>query len=48
VLLGVIVSAVAVGAGLDVADPLIGLAITALILRITVHAWRTIRADQSH
>jgi len=42
--LGVIVSAVLVWAGLRVADPLVGLAITALILRITVQAWQTIAA----
>jgi cation diffusion facilitator family transporter len=46
--LGVVASAAAVAVGLDMADPLIGLAITALILRITVQAWRTIRADQSN
>jgi cation diffusion facilitator family transporter len=41
--LGVIASAGAVALGLDIADPLIGLAISALILRITLQAWRTIR-----
>jgi divalent metal cation (Fe/Co/Zn/Cd) transporter len=43
--LGVIVSAVGVAAGIDTADPLVSLAITALILRITWQAWRTIRSD---
>ncbi|HEV7525167.1 MAG TPA: cation diffusion facilitator family transporter [Acidimicrobiia bacterium] len=43
--LGVVASAAVVWAGVRVADPLIGLAITALILRITWQAWRTIRAD---
>ena len=43
--LGVIASAFAVWIGLDRADPLIGLAITAVILRITWQDWRTIRAD---
>ncbi len=43
--LGVIASAGAVWVGLDRADPLIGLAITAVILRITWQAWHTIRAD---
>jgi cation diffusion facilitator family transporter len=43
--LGVVASAGVVAAGLRVADPLIGLAITALILRITWQAWHTIRAD---
>jgi divalent metal cation (Fe/Co/Zn/Cd) transporter len=33
-----------VAAGLQVADPLIGLAITIVILRITRQSWRTIRA----
>jgi cation diffusion facilitator family transporter len=42
--LGVVASAVVVGVGFERADPLIGLAITALILRITWQAWRTIRA----
>jgi cation diffusion facilitator family transporter len=43
--LGVVASAIVVALGLRIADPLIGLAITALILRITWDAWRTIRAD---
>jgi divalent metal cation (Fe/Co/Zn/Cd) transporter len=42
--LGVVASALVVGIGFERADPLIGLAITALILRITWQAWRTIRA----
>lgn len=41
--LGVTLSAVVVALGLDVADPLIALAITAVILRITWQSWRTIR-----
>jgi divalent metal cation (Fe/Co/Zn/Cd) transporter len=45
--LGVVASAAVVGAGVKIADPLIGLAITALILRITAQAWRTIRTDDS-
>jgi cation diffusion facilitator family transporter len=40
--LGVVASAVVVALGFERADPLIGLAITALILRITWQAWRTI------
>ena len=40
--LAVVASAVAVGIGLGVADPLIGLAITAVILRITWHSWQTV------
>jgi cation diffusion facilitator family transporter len=42
--LAVIASAVVVALGLDVADPLIGLAITLVILRITLDSWRTVRA----
>jgi cation diffusion facilitator family transporter len=41
--LGVVASAALLALGLDLADPLIGLAITALILRITWHSWRTVR-----
>jgi cation diffusion facilitator family transporter len=41
--LGVVASAIVVALGLRVADPVIGLAITALILRITWASWRTIR-----
>jgi cation diffusion facilitator family transporter len=40
---GVVASAVAVALGAQVADPLIGLAISLLILRITWQAWRTVR-----
>ena len=42
--LGVVLSAAVVGLGAEIADPLIGLAITLVILRITVHSWRTVRA----
>jgi cation diffusion facilitator family transporter len=41
--LGVVIAAGAVAIGIPRADPLVGLAITALILRITVQAWRTVR-----
>jgi cation diffusion facilitator family transporter len=41
--LGVVASSVVVAAGLDLGDPIIGLVITAVILRITWQAWRTIR-----
>lgn len=44
--LGVIASAAAVAIGLDVADPLIGLGITLLILRITWQSWLTVRGEQ--
>jgi cation diffusion facilitator family transporter len=43
--LGVVASAAAVALGLRVADPLIGLAITGLILRITWVSWRTVRGS---
>lgn len=41
--LGVIASAVLVATGAEVADPLIGLAITLVILRITWESWVTVR-----
>jgi cation diffusion facilitator family transporter len=41
--LGVVLSAVVVSLGFDMGDPLIALAITFVILRITVQSWRTIR-----
>jgi divalent metal cation (Fe/Co/Zn/Cd) transporter len=41
--LGVVASAIAVGIGMQVADPIIGLAITLIILRITWQSWRTVR-----
>ena len=41
--LGVVASAIAVGIGADIADPIIGLAITLIILRITWQSWRTVR-----
>jgi len=41
--LAVVASAFAVSIGLELADPLIGLAITVVILRITWQSWRTIR-----
>ncbi len=40
--LGVIASAALVAMGFSVADPLVGLAITVLILRITWQSWKTI------
>jgi cation diffusion facilitator family transporter len=41
--LGVVASAGLVALGLQIADPLIGLAITLVILRITWQSWRTVR-----
>jgi cation diffusion facilitator family transporter len=46
--LAVIVSAVAVSLGLTLADPVIGLGISALILRITWQSWRTVRDGHTH
>ena len=43
--LGVLASASVVALGLDIADPLIGLAITIVILKITWDSWHTVRAD---
>lgn len=45
--LAVVGSAAAVALGLRVADPLIGLAITVVILRITRDSWRTVRHDHA-
>ena len=42
--LGVVLSAIVVAIGIEIADPLIGLAITLIILHITWHSWQTIRA----
>jgi divalent metal cation (Fe/Co/Zn/Cd) transporter len=46
--LAVIGSAVAVALGAQVLDPLIGLGITAVILRITWQSWQTVRAYDGH
>ena len=43
--LGVVASAAVVALGLEIADPLIGLAITVVILRITWDSWRTVRTS---
>ncbi|HEV7806277.1 MAG TPA: cation diffusion facilitator family transporter [Solirubrobacteraceae bacterium] len=42
--LAVVASAAVVAVGLPIADPLIGLAITIVILRITLESWKTVRA----
>ncbi len=42
--LAVVASAAAVALGAQVVDPLIGLGITAVILRITWRSWQTVRA----
>jgi len=46
--LAVVASAAAVAVGLQVADPLIGLAISGVILKITVDSWRTVRGHPHH
>jgi cation diffusion facilitator family transporter len=44
--LAVIASAIVVAMGLRIGDPIIGLAITVVILRITWQSWRTIRGHE--
>jgi cation diffusion facilitator family transporter len=44
--LGVVASAAVVALGLEIADPLIGLAITLVILEITWSSWKTVRAAE--
>ena len=44
--LAVIASAAVVALGVQIADPLIGLAITLVILRITWHSWLTIKGSR--
>jgi cation diffusion facilitator family transporter len=46
--LAVVASAGASAGGLQFADPLIGLGITAVILRITWDSWRTVRGGPHH
>jgi cation diffusion facilitator family transporter len=46
--LAVIASAAVVAIGIPIADPLIGLAITLVILRITAQSWRTVRDGHAH
>jgi cation diffusion facilitator family transporter len=42
--LGVVGSAIVVGVGAPIADPIIGLVITVVILKITWDSWRTVRS----
>lgn len=44
--LGVVASAIVVALGAQIADPIIGLAITVVILKITWDAWHTVRHAQ--
>jgi cation diffusion facilitator family transporter len=46
--LAVIASALVVAIGVPVADPLIGLAITLVILRITWQSWQTVAGNEHH
>ena len=46
--LAVVASAAAVAVGAPIADPLIGLAITLVILRITAQSWQTVRGHDRH
>lgn len=43
--LAVVGSAIALALGLEVADPLIGLSVTLVILRITWHSWRVVHGS---
>jgi divalent metal cation (Fe/Co/Zn/Cd) transporter len=42
--LGVVASAIVVGLGAPIADPIIGLVITVVILKITWDSWHTVRS----
>ncbi len=46
--LAVIASAIVVALGAPIADPIIGLLITVVILRITWQSWNTVRGHHSH
>ncbi len=46
--LAVIASAIAIAAGVPILDPLIGLGMTVVILRITLESWRTVRGQPTH
>ncbi len=46
--LGVVASAVVVWLGVEIADPLIGIAITVVILEITWSSWKTVSAKHEH
>ena len=45
---GVVLTAGVVAVGLPIADPIMGLVITGLILRITLESWRTVREGHQH
>ncbi len=46
--LAVIASALAIAVGVRLLDPVIGLGMTVVILRITRESWRTVRGHQHH
>ena len=46
--LAIVATAAVVALGLTIADPLIGLAITAVILKITLDSWQTVRGAAHH
>jgi divalent metal cation (Fe/Co/Zn/Cd) transporter len=46
--LAVIASALAIAAGAPILDPIIGLAMSVVILRITLQSWRTVRGHHAH
>jgi cation diffusion facilitator family transporter len=46
--IGVVASATAVSLGAPIADPIIGLIITAMILNITRESWHTVRGHHDH
>ncbi|MCW3019941.1 MAG: cation diffusion facilitator family transporter [Solirubrobacterales bacterium] len=46
--LAVIASALAIAAGAPIVDPIIGLGMTVVILRITLQSWRTVRGHHVH
>jgi cation diffusion facilitator family transporter len=46
--LGVVGSAIVVGLGASIADPIIGVVITLVILKITWDSWQTIYGDKKH
>ena len=46
--LAVIASALVIAIGVPIADPLIGLAITLVILRITWKSWQTVAGHDHH
>jgi divalent metal cation (Fe/Co/Zn/Cd) transporter len=46
--LAVVASAAVIAIGIPIADPVIGLAITVVILRITRQSWQTVRGRDHH